>query len=160
MSYEDGCFPEIDAYIDGLENINGALIPVLHHAQETYGFLSEEVQLYIARKLQIPAAKVYGVSTFYSYFSMKKKGQYKINVCMGTACFVRGAETVLREFEKELSVKAKETTEDGLFTLDSLRCVGACGLAPVVIVNDKVYGRVKTSDIKRIVEEYLKKNAA
>jgi len=154
----EGMFPEIDAYIDGLTDLNGALIPVLHMAQETYGYLSEEVQLYIAHKLQISAAKVYGVSTFYSYFTMKKKGQYKINVCLGTACFVRGAEAVLSAFEKELSIKAKETTEDGLFTLDSIRCVGACGLAPVVMVNDKVYGRVKPDNVKHIVEEHLGKS--
>ena len=154
----EGMFQEIDAYIDSLTDLNGALIPVLHRAQETYGYLSEEVQLYTARKLQISAAKVYGVATFYSYFTMKKKGQYKINICLGTACFVRGAETVLSAFEKELSIKAKETTDDGLFTLDSIRCVGACGLAPVVMVNDKVYGRVKPDDVKHIVEEHLGKS--
>lgn len=150
-----GSFPEVAAYIDGLADINGALIPTLHFAQETYGYLSKEVQLYIARRLQIPAARVYGVATFYSLFSMEKRGQYRINVCMGTACFVRGAENVLHEFEKELSIDAKQTTKDGVFTLDSIRCVGACGLAPVVMVNDKVYGRVKPSDVKHIVEEHL-----
>jgi len=152
-------FPEVDRYIDGIENKNGALIPVLHMAQETYGFLSKEVQLHIAQRLHIPAAKVFGVSTFYSFFTMKKKGRFKVNVCMGTACFVRGAETVLKEFEKQLSVPAKSTTEDGIFTLDSVRCVGACGLAPVVMVNEKVYGRVKTDDVINIVEEYLGKAA-
>jgi NADH:ubiquinone oxidoreductase subunit E len=151
----EGMFPEVAAYIDGLADKNGALIPTLHFAQETYGFLSKEVQLFIAHQLQIPAAKVYGVATFYSLFSMEKRGQYRINVCLGTACFVRGAENVLKEFEKELSVQAKHTTEDGMFTLDSIRCVGACGLAPVVMVNEKVYGRVKPSDVKHIVEEHL-----
>jgi NADH-quinone oxidoreductase E subunit len=150
-----GNFPEVEAYIDGLADKNGALIPTLHFAQETYGYLSKEAQLFISQKLGIPAAKVYGVATFYSLFSMEKRGQYRINVCLGTACFVRGSENVLKEFEKELSIQAKQTTKDGMFTLDSIRCVGACGLAPVVMVNDKVYGRVKPSDVKRIVEEQL-----
>jgi len=152
----NGTFPEVEAFIDGLADKNGALIPSLHMAQETYGFLSKEVQLFIARKLQIPAAKVYGVATFYSLFSMEKRGKYRINVCMGTACYVKGAETVLNEFGKELDVAVGGgTTGDGLFTVDSVRCVGACGLAPVVMVNDKVYGRVVPADVKGIVEEYI-----
>ena len=150
-----GQFPELEAFIDGLTDRNGALIPVLHKAQEIYGYLSKEAQLFIAHKLQVPAARVYGVATFYSLFTMEKRGQYRVNICLGTACYVRGAENVLKEFEKELSISAKETTPDGMFTLDSIRCVGACGLAPVVMVNDKVYGRVTTDDVKRIVEEQL-----
>ena len=149
-------FPEVEKYIDGLADISGALIPALHLAQETYGYLSKEVQLFIAQKLQIPAARVYGVATFYSLFSMEKRGKYRINVCMGTACYVRNAENLIKEFEKELSITSKQTTEDGMFTLDSVRCVGACGLAPVVMVNEKVYGRVKESEIKQIVEEQLR----
>ena len=151
-----GHFPEVEAFIDGLADKNGALIPSLHKAQETYGFLSEDVQLFIARKLQVPAAKVYGVATFYSLFSMEKRGKYRINCCMGTACYVKGAEAVLKEFGKELDVDvAGGTSKDGLFTLDSVRCVGACGLAPVVMVNDKVHGRVTPADVKGIVEEYI-----
>ena len=148
-------FPEIDAFLDGLPDKNGALIPTLHKAQEIYGYLPKEVQLYIANKLQIPAAKVYGVATFYSLFSLEKRGQYRINVCMGTACYVRSAEAVLKEFSYELKTDAKATTEDGLFTIDGVRCVGACGLAPVVMVNEKVYGRVVPAEVKGIVEEYL-----
>lgn len=152
-------FPEVDAFLDGLADKNGALIPTLHKAQETYGYLSKEVQLYIANKLQIPAAKVYGVATFYSLFSMEKRGQYRVNICMGTACYVRNAEAVLKEFANELNIEVKQTTEDGLFTVDGVRCVGACGLAPVVMVNDKVFGRVATADVKGIVEEYLEKGS-
>lgn len=148
-------FPEVDEFLASLTDKNGALIPTLHRAQETYGYLPKEVQLYIAQKLQIPAAKVYGVATFYSLFSLEKRGQYRINVCMGTACYVRNAEAVLKEFANELKVEIKATTEDGLFTVDGVRCVGACGLAPVVMVNDKTYGRVATADVKGIVEEYL-----
>ena len=148
-------FPEVDAFLDSLPDKNGALIPTLHKAQETYGYLPKELQLYIANKLQIPAAKVYGVATFYSLFLLEKSGQYRINVCMGTACYVRGAEAVLKEFTNELKIGVKATTEDGLFTIDGVRCVGACGLAPVVMVNEKTYGRVGPADVKGIVEEYL-----
>ncbi|MCL2462123.1 MAG: NAD(P)H-dependent oxidoreductase subunit E [Defluviitaleaceae bacterium] len=152
---EAGGFPEIDSFINSLPDINGALIPVLHRAQEEYGYLSQEVQLHIARRLHIPASKVFGVATFYHLFTLEKKGKFRINVCLGTACFVRGSEAILHEFEKELNIKAQETTEDYLFTLDSIRCVGACGLAPVVMVNDRVYGRVKPEDVKSIVEEHM-----
>ena len=149
-------FPEVDAFLDSLPDKNGALIPTLHKAQEAYGYLPKEVQLYIAQKLEIPAAKVYGVATFYSLFSMEKRGQFRINICMGTACYVRSAEAVLKGFIKELNTDVKSITDDGLFTVDGVRCVGACGLAPVVMVNEKVYGRVAPADVKGIVEEYLK----
>ena len=148
-------YPALDAFYDSLPDINGALIPMLHKAQEEYGYLSQDVQLYVAHKLGIPASKVFGVATFYSLFSLERKGQFRINVCMGTACYVRGSEGILEAFEKELSIKRTETTKDGLFTLDSIRCVGACGLAPVVMVNDKVYGRVTADDVKNIIDEYL-----
>ena len=152
-SFSDLTFPEIDEFLDNIANKNGALIPTLHKAQETYGYLSKEIQHYIARKLQISNAKVYGVATFYSLFSLEKRGQKRINVCMGTACYVRSAEGVLKEFAKELDIEVKQTTEDGMFTIDSVRCVGACGLAPVVMVNDKVYGRVSIEDVKGIIED-------
>jgi NADH-quinone oxidoreductase subunit E/NADP-reducing hydrogenase subunit HndA len=152
-----GNYPAIDRFIESLPSLDGALIPVLHMAQEEYGFLSREVQLYIAHKLGIPASKVYGVTTFYSLFTMERRGQYRINICLGTACFVKGATTLIDEFEKELKIKKSETTEDYLFTLDAVRCIGTCGLAPAVMVNDKVYGRVTPEDVKSIVEEYLSK---
>ena len=129
----------------------------MHHAQELYGYLPAELQLHIARKLSIPAAQVYGVVSFYSFFNMTPKGLHRISICMGTACFVRGSEAVLRAFENELGIKPGETTEDGLFSIDSLRCVGACGLAPVVMVDSKVYGRVTTTDVRGIIEEYMAK---
>ena len=150
-------YPVLDAFYNSLPEKDGALIPMLHKAQQEYGFLSQDVQLYIAHKLGIPASKVYGVVTFYSLFNTERKGQYRVNICMGTACYVRGAEDVLAAFEKELNINRTETTKDMLFTLDSVRCIGACGLAPAVMVNDKVYGRVTPDDIKGIVEEYLGK---
>ena len=135
-------------------NDSGELINVLHGAQEMFGYLPAEVQEVIAQELNVSVAHVYGVVTFYSFFSMLPKGQHPISICMGTACYVRGAEKVLDEFKKELAVKVGETTPDGKFSLSCLRCVGACGLAPVVMIGEKVYGRVSPDDVKKIVEEY------
>ena len=146
---------ELDAYIDSLPVREGALITVLHKAQELYGYLPTEIQNHIAEKLNIPCAKVYGVVTFYSFFNTTPKGKHNISVCMGTACFVRGSQNVLEEFKKQLHIEAGETTADSLFSLDAIRCVGACGLAPVVSVNGKVYGRVKAENVQEILEEYL-----
>lgn len=146
---------ELDEFIDSLPDLTGKLIVVLHQAQDIIGYLPVEVQNHIAHKLNVPSSKVYGVVTFYSFFNTKPKGKFKVNVCMGTACFVRGAQDILGEFEKLLKIKSGETTEDKLFSLDSLRCVGACGLAPVVMVNGKVYGRVTVEEVDAIVEEYL-----
>ena len=130
------------------------LINVLHQTQDFLGYLPAEAQEVIAQELKIPTAKVYGVVSFYSFFSMIPKGKYPISVCMGTACYVRGAEKVLEEFKKELGIAVGETDKDGLFSLNSLRCVGACGLAPVVLVGDKVYGRLSPEDVKGIIQEY------
>ena len=148
-------YNKLDEFIDGLETKKGALITVLHEAQDIFGYLPVEVQEHVARKLDIPASKVFGVVTFYSFFTMTKKGKYRINVCMGTACFVRGAGKVLEKFERDIGIKASETSEDGMFSVDALRCVGACGLAPVVTINGKVYGRVEEKDVKGIIEECL-----
>ena len=137
-------------------NKEGELINVLHKTQGHFGYLPAEVQEYIAECLHIPVAKVYGVVTFYSYFTIKPRGEYVVNVCMGTACFVRGSGDVLHEFEKKLSIKTGETTSDGKFTVGSLRCVGACGLAPVVTINDKVYGHVTVDQVDKILAEYEK----
>ena len=155
VSEATNAYPEIDKFYESLPDKNGALIPVMHKAQEEYGWLSKDVLLYISRRLNIPASKVFGVATFYSLFNLERKGRYKINVCLGTACYVRGAENVLAAFEEELGIKNMETTGDSLFTLSSIRCVGACGLAPVVMVNDRVYGNVKPEDVRSIVDEYL-----
>ena len=153
-------FSELDEFIEGLERLNSSLIIVLHKAQDIYGYLPKEVMAHISEKLHIPVSKVYGVVTFYSFFNTALKGTYKINVCMGTACFVRGSQDILEEFKKELNVEVGKNTEDGLFSLDALRCMGACGLAPVVSVNGKVYGRVKPEDVKNIIDEYKDKEDA
>lgn len=147
-------FQELKEFIDNLETTKGALIEVLHKAQDIFGYLPRDVQLYIARKLGIPGAEVYGVVSFYSYFTTKPRGKYTISVCMGTACFVRGADKVIEKFKAELKIESNETTEDGLFTLRDVRCIGACGLAPVVLINDKVYGRVQVEQVSDIIKEY------
>lgn len=150
-------YAELDEYISELDSSEGALITVLHKAQHIFGYLPKEVQHHIAHKLGIPSSTVFGVVTFYSFFATSPKGKLRVNVCMGTACFVRNAGDVLEELKNELKIDVGQTGEDGLFSLDALRCVGACGLAPVISVNDKVYGRVKKEDVRGIVEELLAK---
>ena len=130
------------------------LINVLHACQEHFGYLPAEVQEVVSEGLEVPVAKIYGVVTFYSFFTMTPKGKNPISVCMGTACYVRGAEKVLDEFKKELHINVGESTKDNKFSLSSLRCVGACGLAPVVLVGDKTYGRVAPDDVRNILKEY------
>jgi len=132
----------------------GALIPVLHEAQEVYGYLPLEVQLEISNQLNIPLAEVYGVVSFYTQFTIYPKGKYKINVCMGTACYVKGSGEILDKFKTRLSIDVGECTEDGKYSLDACRCIGACGLAPVVTVNDKVYGKLTADQVDSIVDEY------
>jgi NADH-quinone oxidoreductase subunit E/NADP-reducing hydrogenase subunit HndA len=135
-------------------NSEQELINVLHKCQEHFGYLPAEVQEVVAEELKTPVAKVYGVVSFYSFFTMTPKGKHPISICLGTACYVRGAEKVLDEFKKELSIEVGQTTGDGKFSLSSLRCVGACGLAPVVLVGEKTYGRVAPDDVKNILKEY------
>lgn len=135
-------------------NNSGELIMILHEAQSLLGYLPHEIQEVVAEQLEIPIAQVYGVVTFYSYFTMEPKGRFPISVCMGTACYVRGAEKILEELERQLEIKVGETTADGLFSLNCLRCVGACGLAPVVTIGDKVYGRLTTDKIRDILADY------
>jgi NADP-reducing hydrogenase subunit HndA len=130
------------------------LINVLHKCQEHFGYLPAEVQEVVSNELVVPVAKIYGVVTFYSFFTMTPKGKHPVSICMGTACYVRGAEKVLDEFKKELGLQVGQTTPDGKFSLSSLRCVGACGLAPVVMVGDKTYGRVAPDDVRNILKEY------
>ncbi|HCX65131.1 MAG TPA: NAD(P)H-dependent oxidoreductase subunit E [Eubacteriaceae bacterium] len=147
-------FDELEQFIAELPNKKDAIIAVLHRAQSIFGYLPKEVQNFIAEKLNVAVSKIYGVITFYSYFSTEPKGDYSVNICLGTACFVRGADKLVDEFERELGIKVGETSEDGKFSLTGLRCVGACGLAPVVMVNEKVYGRIKKDDVKKIIKEY------
>ena len=130
------------------------LINVLHKCQHEFGYLPAEVQEAVAAEMNVSVAKVYGVVTFYSFFSMIPKGKYPISICTGTACYVRGAENVLAEFKKELKIEVGETTPDGNFSLNCLRCVGACGLAPVVLVGEKTFGRVAPDGVKEILDQF------
>lgn len=132
----------------------GALIPVLHGIQSLYGYLPEDVLQVVSEELATPMSEIYGVATFYSLFSLKPKGKYIIRVCMGTACYVKGAQLLLDELSEKLDLKVGMTTEDGKYTLEATRCIGACGLAPALMVNDKVYGRLTKNDIIKILEEY------
>lgn len=133
----------------------GVLMPILHDAQEIFGCVPLEVQKIIHEETGIPISKINGVVTFYSHFSIEPKGNHIIAVCMGTACYVRGAQNVLDAFEKELGIKAGQTTEDGMFTLEATRCIGACGLAPVFSVDGKVYGGATPAMAREIVKELL-----
>lgn len=134
----------------------GALMPVLHEAQNIYGYLPAEVQTVIAEGLGISLAEVYGVATFYSQFSLMPKGKHKISVCLGTACYVKGSDKVLEAIEKELRISCGECTPDKKFSIDSCRCVGACGLAPVMIVDGEVYGKLSAKDVAGILDKYMK----
>ena len=145
-------FRLLEKFMEQFEDKESALIKVLYEAQHIFGYLPKDVMLFIADKLAVPAAKVYGVVSFYSYFTTEPKGRNQIKVCMGTACFVRGADTIARQFEHELALNMGETSPDRKFSLDVLRCVGACGLAPVVLVNDKVFGKVDRDDITKIIK--------
>lgn len=147
-------FDELNEFIVSLNNNPSELIAILHRAQSIFGYLPMKVQSFIADKLGINVSKVYGVVTFYSFFTMVPKGEYVINICLGTACFVRGADKILERVEEILKIKNGETTPDGKFTLTTLRCVGACGLAPVMQINDKTYGNVTVDDVERILMDY------
>ncbi|MEG0456946.1 MAG: NAD(P)H-dependent oxidoreductase subunit E [Oscillospiraceae bacterium] len=136
------------------KNEKGALMPVLQKAQDIYGYLPQEVQEIIADGLDLPAEEVYGVVTFYSQFSLNPKGEYKISVCLGTACYVKGSGDIFNLFSEKLGIKSGECTTNGKFSLDACRCIGACGLAPVLTVNDDVYGRLTVDDVDGILEKY------
>ncbi|MBD5584319.1 MAG: NADH-quinone oxidoreductase subunit NuoE [Clostridia bacterium] len=146
---------ELLACIEEHRGEAGALMPVLHCAQDIYGYLPAEVQTVIAEELNIPLAEVYGVATFYSQFSLNPKGKHKISICLGTACYVKGSDKVLEAVEKELRIKCGECTPDKKFSIESCRCVGACGLAPVMIVDGEVYGKLSPDDVKGILDKYM-----
>lgn len=132
----------------------GALMPVLQKAQDIYGYLPIEVQKIIATEMDIPLEKIYGVVTFYSQFSLMPKGKYKISVCLGTACYVKGSGDIYDKLIQKLGIKGGECTPDGKFSLEACRCIGACGLAPVMTVNDDVYGRLTVDQVQDILDKY------
>jgi NADP-reducing hydrogenase subunit HndA len=145
---------KLDEAIALYKDTKGALIPVLHEAQEIFGYLPFEVQKMISEKMGVSLAEIYGVVTFYTQFSLNPKGKYQVNVCLGTACYVKGAGNILDEIKNILKIKEGECTEDMKFSLEAVRCVGACGLAPVIIINDDVYGEVKVEEVAGILAKY------
>lgn len=145
---------KLEQVIAKYQNTDGALIPVLHEAQDIYGYLPLEVQQKISKGLGVPLSDIYGVVTFYTQFSVNPKGQYKIGVCLGTACYVKGSGNVLDKIKEKLGIDVGECTPDGKFSLDATRCVGACGLAPVMTINDDVYGRLVVDDVDKILAKY------
>lgn len=150
-------FQQLDGLIARYKGKKGPLMPVMQQAQDIFGCLPLDVQKRIAEGLDLPLTEVYGVATFYSQFALEPKGEYIIGVCLGTACYVRGAQAVLDALESELEVEPGKTSKDGLFTLEATRCLGCCGLAPVMMINGDVYGRLVPADIPGIVEKYRNK---
>ena len=145
---------ELLEYIAECKEMKGALIPIMQQAQAIYGYLPIEVQTIIADGLDIQLEEVYGVATFYSQFTLTPKGKHQISVCIGTACYVKGAGQILSKFSEILGIQSGECTPDGKFSLDAVRCIGACGLAPVITVGDEVYGRLKVEDVEEILKKY------
>lgn len=147
-------FSKLDEILKKYQDAKGALIPVLQEVQNIYGYLPKDVIQNMAEKMDIPVSQIYGVVTFYAQFHLKARGKNIIRVCQGTACHVRGAKGILHELEEELKIKAGGTTEDLLFTLETVACIGACGLAPVLMINENTYGRLTPENIMGILAQY------
>ncbi|MCL6560678.1 MAG: NAD(P)H-dependent oxidoreductase subunit E [Firmicutes bacterium] len=149
-------YTELDRVIERYSTEPGQLIRILQKAQDIFGYLPEEVQAYIAEKTEIPVSEVNGVVTFYSLFATEPKGKNMLNVCMGTACYVKGAQEIMDAIKNHLKIDEGETTGDGLFTVKSTRCVGACGLAPILVANEDVHGKIEAKDVTKIIQKYRK----
>ena len=148
--------PELKAFIEEWKEKPGNLIMVLHQVQQTYGYIPREVAIEVSQLLNVPLAKIYGVVTFYNFFKLQKAGKYIIQVCLGTACYLRGGDDLMKELERELGIGVNGTTPDGLFSIEAVRCLGCCGLAPVIVVNGEVHGKLETKGIAGIVDKYRK----
>lgn len=148
---------QIKEIVDRFKDEQTPLMMILESIQSEYGYVPLEVQEYVSELIDIPVAEIYGVVTFYSLFSLTPKGKYVVGICLGTACYVKGSQQVMDKFSEVLKIKQGETTADGLFTLDALRCIGACGIAPAISINGKVYPKVTVNKIQSIVNEYLAK---
>ena len=151
-------FKELDVVIEQWKDEQGGLLPIMQGAQEIIGCVDEEVQNYISKATGIPVSTIYGVATFYSLFTLEASGKYTIGLCLGTACYVRGSQLVFDELSKQLGIESGKTTPDGLFTLTATRCIGCCGLAPAMMINDDVYGRLVPGDVKGILDKYRQMN--
>ena len=148
--------PELKAFIEEWKEKPGNLIMVLHQVQQTYGYIPREVAIEVSELLNVPLAKIYGVVTFYNFFKLQKAGKYIIQVCLGTACYLRGGDDLMKTLERELGIGVNGTTPDGLFSVEAVRCLGCCGLAPVIVVNGNVHGRLTAKDVPAIIEQYRK----
>ena len=147
-------YEALDRVIAENKDLPGALMPVLQGAQEIFGCVPIDVQKYIAKALHVTLSEVYGVATFYSQFSLQPKGEYLISVCLGTACYVKGSQKIIDKISEELKIQPGDTTDDGKFTLNATRCLGACGLAPVMMIGDEVYGRLTPDQVSGILDKY------
>ncbi len=147
---------KINEICDRYVNEKTPLMMILSDIQKEYGYIPLEVQEIVSQRTGISVAEIYGVVTFYSFFSLQPKGKYVIGVCMGTACYVKGAQQIIDKFSEIIGIKPGETSKDGLFTLDALRCIGACGIAPAVTINGKVYPKLTVAAVPQIIEEYKK----
>ncbi len=145
---------QLHVVIDELRDTKGALMPIMQRAQDIYGYLPYEVQKMIADELEIPIEKIYGVATFYSMFNLYPKGKYQVSVCLGTACYVKGSGAIYEELQEKLGIEGGQCTPDQKFSLDACRCIGACGLAPVMMINDEVYGRLTPDEVDGILAKY------
>lgn len=150
-------YERLKQVMEEYKNSPGPLIQILHQAQNIFGYLPEKVQRLIAEELAIPLSRIYGVITFYNFFRLDPVGKYTINICLGTACYVKGGLEILKTLKKELRVEEGRTTKDRLFTLDTARCFGSCGLAPAMMVGKEVYGRLSPQKALQVVEEYRRK---
>ena len=146
--------PELKAFIAEWKDKPGNLIMVLHQVQQTFGYIPRDVALEISGLLDVPLAKIYGVVTFYNFFKLQKAGKYIIQVCLGTACYLRGGDDIIKAFERELGIGLNATTPDGLFSVEAVRCLGCCGLAPVAVVNGEVHGKLSVKDVPTIIAKY------
>ena len=153
-------FRRLNEVLDSYGRDPEQLIRVLQKAQDIFGYLPEEVQAYISDKMDIPVSAVHGVVTFYSLFSTEPRGKYNVNVCLGTACYVQGAQQIYDSFKDQLGLTDNDTTEDKLFTVRSSRCIGACGLAPVITINEDVHGKLTARDVSKLINRYKKDKAA
>ena len=147
-------YEQLDKVILQWKDQPGGLLPIMQNAQEIFGCVDEDVQHYISKEVGVPVSTIYGVATFYSQFTLQPKGKYAIGLCLGTACYVRGSQLVMDELVKQLGVEPGHTTPDGLFTLDATRCIGCCGLAPAMMINDDVYGKVTPEEVSGILNKY------
>jgi len=148
--------PELKAFIEEWKTKPGNLIMVLHKVQQTYGYIPRNIAIETSELLGVPLAKIYGVVTFYNFFKLQKAGKYIIQVCLGTACYLRGGDDLIQEFEKQLGIGVNATTPDGMFSIEAVRCLGCCGLAPVAVVNGEVHGKLEKKDVTAIIEKYQK----